>query len=182
MVTYNSKKYIFCGLFSALIAICSQLAIPVGPVPITLGTFSVFLAGVILGPRYGMLSVFIWVLLGAFGLPVFSLFRGGLSILVGPSGGYIVGYIAAAGIVGFFSQSFSPSFRVLIPSMILGNMACYLLGLAWFMYITKLPFWSALSLGIFPFLIGDMLKIIAAALFVHKLYPHVRHLMPNEKQ
>ena len=92
-----------CGLFAALMAICSFISIPLGftPVPVNLGTLGVFLTGGVLGRKYGTVSMTVYVLLGAVGVPVFAGFRGGLSVLVGPTGGYIIGYIAAAFLIGW---------------------------------------------------------------------------------
>jgi len=102
----RTTSLVVCGLFAALTAICSYISIPLGftPVPVTLGTLAVFLAGGILGKKYGTLSITVYVILGAVGVPVFAGFRGGIGVLAGPTGGYIIGYIAAAFIVGFFTD------------------------------------------------------------------------------
>ena len=91
-----------CGLFAALTAICSWISIPLGftPIPMNLATLAVFLAGGLLGPKYGPVSITVYALAGAVGIPVFAGFRGGFSVLAGPTGGYIIGYIAAAFVVG----------------------------------------------------------------------------------
>ena len=91
-----------CGLFAALTAICSWISIPLGftPVPVNLGTLAVYLTAGLLGPKYGTISITVWALAGAVGVPVFSGFRGGIGVLAGPTGGYIIGYIVAAFIIG----------------------------------------------------------------------------------
>lgn len=98
----NTTYMILCGLFAALTAICSFITIPLGftPIPLNLGTLGMFLAGGILGKKYGTLSISVYVLMGATGVPVFAGFRAGLSVLAGPTGGYIAGYIAGAFIIG----------------------------------------------------------------------------------
>ena len=100
----RSKTFMMalCGLFAAVTAICSWISIPLGftPVPVNLGTLAVFLTGGLLGKKYGPISLIVYTLAGAVGLPVFSGFRGGLSVLAGPTGGYIIGYIVAALIIG----------------------------------------------------------------------------------
>ena len=101
--SYSKTKYMsLCGLFAALTAICSWISIPLGftPIPMNLATLAVFLAGGLLGPKYGAVSITVYALAGAVGIPVFAGFRGGFSVLAGPTGGYIIGYIAAAFVVG----------------------------------------------------------------------------------
>ena len=104
MKKVNTLNLVFCALFAALTAVLSQFAIPIGPVPINLATMSLFIAGAVLGSKLGGLSQLVYVLLGAAGLPVFSEFSGGLQIIAGPTGGYIIGYIATAWIVGFITE------------------------------------------------------------------------------
>jgi Uncharacterized conserved protein len=164
------RKQIFCALFAALTAVFSQIAIPVGPVPITLGTLAVLTAGAILGRNYGALSIGIYVLLGAIGLPVFSLFRGGLGFIMSPGGGFIIGYIFTAALVGAFVDSKGIAPKVLFPAMILGNLVCYAFGLAWFMPLTGATLWHALTVCVFPFLIGDAIKISISVFLVQKLH------------
>lgn len=152
-----------CALFAALTAVLSQFAIPIGPVPINLALFPVFLAGGVLGAAGGLISAGIYILLGAAGLPVFAEMSGGIGVIAGPTGGYIVGYAAAAWIVGLLAERFGRKIRVLAPAMALGLAACYFLGTAWFMFVTKRALWESLALCVFPFLIGDALKIAVAA-------------------
>lgn len=106
--TYSkTTMMILCGIFAAVTAICSLITIPLGftPVPVNLGTLSVFLTGGILGKKYGTLSMAVYVLLGATGVPVFSGFRGGIGVLAGPTGGYIIGYIVAVLIIGLLMEN-----------------------------------------------------------------------------
>ena len=94
----KTTALVLCGIFAALMAICSFITIPLGftPVPINLATLGVFLTGGILGKKYGSISLIVYILLGAVGVPVFAGFKGGLGVLAGPTGGYIIGYLAAA--------------------------------------------------------------------------------------
>ena len=94
----NTASLVLCGLFAALTAICSYITIPLGftPVPINLATLAVFLAGGLLGKKYGTASIAVYVMMGAVGIPVFAGFQGGVGVLAGPTGGFIAGYIAAA--------------------------------------------------------------------------------------
>lgn len=172
-------EIVLCGLFAALTAVMSQLSLPVGPVPINLATLSVLLAGGILGAKYGTVSQAVFVLLGVFGLPVFAGLKGGAGVLAGPTGGYLLGYIAAAWVVGLFSRKSGPAVRA--GSMALGTAVCYILGTAWFMFSTKTALLAALSLCVFPFLIGDAAKIAAAAFLVPKLRRAVSGMQPEIK-
>jgi biotin transport system substrate-specific component len=178
----NTTYLVLCGLFAALCAICSFITIPLGftPVPINLATLAVFLAGGILGKKYGTISLVVYVLLGAVGIPVFAGFKGGLGVLAGPTGGYIIGYIAAAFLVGFIvdtaiskldKASFVKSLVINIIAMIIGLAVCYALGTAWFMISTGTGFGAAMVSCVIPFLPGDAMKIALAAILVAKLRP-----------
>ena len=167
-----------CGLFAALSAVCSYISIPLGftPVPVNLATLAVFLAGGILGSRYGTVSLAVYTLLGAAGIPVFAGFRGGFSVLAGPTGGYIIGYIAAAFLTGLIIErglrrdSRKPvQLAVCAAGEIAGLAACYLLGTAWFMISTNTGLAASLVACVIPFLPGDALKVIAGALLIRKL-------------
>lgn len=117
--TYSKTTYMaLCGLFAALMAVCSFICIPLGftPVPVNLATLGVFLTGGLLGRKYGTISMTVYVLLGAVGLPIFSEFRGGLSVLVGPTGGYIIGYIAGAFLVGLLTDMMLGSRCLTVPA------------------------------------------------------------------
>lgn len=160
----------FCALFAALTAVASQVSVPIQPVPINLATFSVCLAGAVLGARGGALSQLIYVLLGVVGLPVFAQFRGGFHVILGPTGGYIIGYVAAAWLVGFLTeQPGGGTVRRRILSMTAGMALCYLLGTVWFILLTKTGLWAALTMCVFPFLLGDAAKIAAAVAMASRL-------------
>jgi len=161
--------FVFCALFAALTAVVSQFSIPIGPVPINLATLSVFIAGAVLGAKYGAISQFVYVLLGAVGLPVFAGFSGGVHVIVGPTGGYLMGYIAAAWLVGLLVARFGGSVFTLVIAMAAGLILCYLMGTIWFMIVTKASLLASLMLCVFPFLIGDAFKIAAAAALIPQL-------------
>lgn len=169
---YSKTSYlVLCGLFAALTAVCSLITIPLGftPVPVNLGTLAVFLTGGLLGKKYGTISIAIYVLLGAAGIPVFSGFRAGIAVLAGPTGGYIIGYIAAVFVIGLLTEIFLDAL-----SMACGLIVCYAMGTAWFMISSGTPLWASLVSCVFPFLIGDVIKIAAAALLVRRLRPLLR--------
>ena len=128
------------------------------------------------------ISEVVYVLIGAVGVPVFAGFRGGISVLAGPTGGYIIGYIMAALIIGLIldkwfrseNRSTGRTYAVLALAMIAGLAACYLLGTLWFIVSTGTGVWASLTACVFPFLIGDAVKIIAAIILVKKLRPLLR--------
>ncbi|RPF49080.1 biotin transport system substrate-specific component [Hydrogenoanaerobacterium saccharovorans] len=163
------KKLTLCALFAALTAVMSQLLIPIGPIPINLAMLSVFVAGGLLGSSAAALSQTVYVLMGAVGLPVFAMLTGGIGIVLGPTGGYIIGYIAAAWLIGLIVTKTSRTFFNLVLAMITGLVLCYTLGTAWFMVVTKNALIESLMMCVVPFLIGDALKIAAAAFLVKRL-------------
>jgi biotin transport system substrate-specific component len=171
---YSSKGLILSSIFASLTAICSAISIPLpfSPIPINLALLSVYLAGGLLGPRLGALSQTIYVLLGALGLPVFHNLTGGLSILIGPTGGFLIGYIAAAFFAGL-AHRYRLRIKALVTGIGLGLFVCYFLGTLWFVFISGTGILSALTLCVLPFLPGDFLKIIAAIVLIKKLQPIV---------
>lgn len=151
------------GVFVALISVCSWISVP-APVPFTLQTFGVFAAMAALGGRKGTLAVASYLLLGAFGAPVFSQFRGGPGMLLGNTGGYLVGFLFLALLVWAMERAFGRSQPVLIFSMILGLFVCYAFGTVWFMavYSEGAGVLTVLSWCVFPFVIPDLIKMALA--------------------
>lgn len=167
---------VYIGLFTALIAVCSQICIPTPPgiPPVTMQTFAMFLAGGLLGWKRGTLSVVIYLLIGLIGIPVFSQFKSGLGALLGMTGGYLIGFVFTAFIIGIMTEKLGKKLWVLLVSMTAGLLVCYVFGTVWFMVVysqTKgtIGLWSALSLCVFPFLLFDAGKIAVAAILVNRL-------------
>ncbi len=167
------KNIIFCGLFAALTAVFSQIALPLpfSPVVISLSTLSVLTCGGVLGFKYGTLSQTIYVLLGAVGLPVFSRLSGGIGILTGPVGGFLYGYILCAAAVGLFRKYCKKTLHYAAVCTA-GLLLCYTTGIMQYMYVTSNHFAAALSACVIPFIPGDLLKIYAAALIIPRLKIH----------
>ena len=147
-----------CALCVALITVCSWISIPF-PVPFTLQTFAVFFAAALLGPRISALAIGAYLLLGAAGVPVFSGFRGGVDALVGPTGGYLAGFLPAVVLTGLLMKRLRP-----FPAMLAGLIACYALGSVWYMaaFAGETDLMPTLSVCVFPFIIPDILKLILA--------------------
>lgn len=150
---------VFMAIFAAIICIAAPVSVQIGPIPITLATFAIYLAGAMLGGRRGMIAVIVYIMLGAVGLPVFSNFNGGFTALLGPTGGYIIGYIPLVLLTGIFSDMNSKKHWTMIIGMLLGTVALYTFGTAWFMIMTSSSLGRALALCALPFVPGDALKI-----------------------
>ena len=173
---HNNKALldlVYISVFTAMIAVCSQIYIPTR-IPFTLQTLAVFITGGILGWRRGTLSVIVYMLLGIIGIPVFAEFSSGLGILFGMTGGYIIGFIFTALIVGFMCDKLGKKIWVLAVSMILGLAVCYAFGTVWFMIVytqtvEPIDMAGALSLCVFPYLLFDLAKIAVATVLVNRL-------------
>ena len=161
----KTKDLTAAALFAALTAVCSQLAIPTPwDVPINLATMAVFLAAGTLGWKWATVSQIIFLALGAVGVPVFAGFRGGLACLVGPTGGYLIGYVAAALLTGLLIEALPRRTAAMPVAMVCGLAVCYALGTVMYAAVTAPPFLSALFLGVVPYLPGDAVKIAVATL------------------
>ena len=151
---------------SACIVLCSWLTIPY-TVPFTMQTFAVFFALEFLGGRNGFIAILIFIMLGAIGLPVFSGFKGGIGHLLGPTGGYIIGFLASAAIYKSVEKLLKKHFAIHLTILILCLLICYTIGIVWFMCVSNATLWAGLCLCVFPYILPDALKILLA-IFVAK--------------
>ena len=160
----RTKQMVLIALMTAVTCVLGPLSIPLpfSPVPISLTNFAIFLAIFILGMKNGTISFIIYLLLGAVGVPVFSSFRGGLQVLAGPTGGYLIGFIFLALIMGFALDHFERKLVPTIIGMIIGMAICYIFGTAWLAGQLGMSFVAALGIGVIPYLPGDTAKIIIA--------------------
>ena len=159
-----------------MVAVCSWISIPLQftQVPINLAILGVLLAGGLLGSKYGALSLIIYILIGAVGVPVFAGFGAGLGTLAGPTGGYIVGYILCSAVAGIGSSVTSkaakhPTLRLAF-FMALGVLACYAFGTIWYVILMKTSLWVGLVSCVFPFIPLDAIKIAGALFLVKRLH------------
>ena len=169
---------VYIALFAVIMAVCSWIAIPAG-IPFTLQTFGVLITAGLLGARRGVAAVLIYLLLGAVGVPVFANFGAGPGVLLGPTGGYLVGFIFTALLSGWLIRFFTGKLAAIFFAMLAGLLVCYAFGTAWFMivYAQKsgaIGLVAALAWCVAPFIIPDLLKIILAALLVKRLSPHMK--------
>lgn len=151
-----------CGLFAALIAAGAFVTVPLGPVPFTLQVFAVLLAGLALGPRLGALSVTAYLALGLVA-PVYAGGTAGVGILLGPTGGYLIGFPVAAVLTGLCAGSGPMSPGRLVSAALVGLVPIYVLGPAWLAVQLDLGVGGALSAGVAPFVVGDVVKALLAA-------------------
>jgi biotin transporter BioY len=163
--------------FACLTALCAQISLWIGLVPITGQTFAVLLSGALLGSRRGALSQLSYLAIGATGIPYWFALGGtpGIARLVGPTGGYLIGFVAAAFIVGWLAErGWDRRVWRAIPTMLIGSVVYYIFGLLWLMRFV--PEGTVLQAGLYPFIIGDLIKIVAAALVMPSGWLLLRHL------
>jgi len=156
----NLRAMTFTALMTAVICILGPLSIPVGPVPVSLTTFAVFLSVYILGAKKGTLSVVLYLLIGLAGLPVFSGFQGGAAKLFGPTGGYLLGFIPAALIAGFLIEKYARKKAASAFAMLLATAVLYMIGTGWLAVSMHMSLPAALMAGVVPFIPGDIVKIL----------------------
>ena len=164
-----------CALFAAMLSICSWIAVPLPNISLTMQTFGVFLTLGLLGGKWGTVACLTWLALGAAGLPVFSGFRGGLGVLLGATGGYLWGFLAACLVYWAVTALFGDKLR--LPAMLLGLLCCYGCGTLWYSFgylngaVSILP---ALAQCVFPYLIPDAVKLFLAHRLTLRLAKFVR--------
>lgn len=165
----TTMKITLTGLMAALICLLGPFSVPVpfSPVPFSLCTLVIYFAVYVLDAGLGTCSVAIYLLLGLVGLPVFSGFAGGIGRLLGPTGGYLIGYLFIACISGLFIKKWGHSYTfhniiMCLLGMTLGTIVCYLFGTLWLSYQHSLDFTTALSVGALPYIPLDILKMILA--------------------
>jgi len=156
------------AMMAGLITAGSQLAVPLPLVPINLALLAVFMAGFLLDSRWALASVLLYLLMGASGLPVFAGFKGGPQHLLGPTGGYLIGYVLCVAVVAGLAP-WADTFKKRALICALATLACYACGTLWLMWLTGRNLSSVLGLAILPFVPGDALKCLAAAFLAPRL-------------
>jgi len=173
-----------CGIIGVLSFILAMAAgafvriyLPFSPVPITLQTFFVLLSGAMLGRRLGPVSQAGYLTIGSLGLPIFAGAAAGFAYLLGPTGGYLLGFVLASALVGWIIRlETEATFTWAVFAMTAGSVLIYLLGAGWLAFVMKVSFVKALSLGVLPFIPGDILKILSAAAVFTVLQKRVRQI------
>ena len=168
----KARNMALCGLFTAVLAICAWISVPMGDTVITLQTFGIFLTLGLLGGKRGTVTVLVYLLLGAIGAPVFSGFRGGLGALLGTTGGYIFGFMSTS-ILYWIMTSIKDTPQIRLIAMVLGLFLCYFCGSWW--YLTRYLTAAQTALGlvllkcVIPYLIPDAIKLTLAWILTGKL-------------
>ena len=150
------------AVMAAVLCVLGPLTVPIGAVPISLANFVICLTAWLLGPKFGTLSVVLYLVLGAIGIPVFSGYGAGLAKLAGPTGGYLVGYLLLAFIGGMFIEKSKGNPVVSAVGLVLGDAACYVLGTAWFVFQMQCELGYALTVCVYPFIALDLAKIVVS--------------------
>ena len=169
----KTRDLVYIAMCSALIVICSWISIPAA-VPFTMQTFAVFAALLLLGGKNGTIAVLVYILLGAVGLPVFSGFRGGPGVLLGTTGGYILGFVLA-GLIFWAAEGWMKGKTLRKACVILGGLlVCYAFGSAWFMILYTrsggaVSLLTVLGWCVFPFVFTDLVKMLLAFLLVKRV-------------
>ncbi len=167
----KTKEMAFIALMTAVISVLAPLSLPiVGEVPISLATFAVMLAGVLLGSKNGTIATALYLVLGAIGVPVFAGWSSGAGILFGVTGGYLFGYLPLAFLSGFFYERAKENrTAACFIGMLIGTVVLYVLGTIWFIAITKMDIKGALLACVIPFLPGDLIKMIAVTVIAPQM-------------
>lgn len=162
----STKNMVTCGLMAAILCIIAPLSIPLpgNLVPISLTNFILYLTAYVLDMKYSTVTYMVYLLIGIVGLPVFSNYGSGFAKVAGPTGGYLLGFIFIPLICGYINNKFEGKIYMSVIGMIMGLFFSYLLGTLWFSYQQSMSISASLSLCVYPFLIGDTIKIIAAAI------------------
>ena len=168
----KTRELVLASLMTAATAVLAQIMLPIGPVPLNLAVLGAYLAGCLLEPAWALASMAAYLLLGAFGLPVFAGLSGGPAVLAGPTGGYIVGYL----LIALFTALAAKRGGTLLISaaMAAGLLACYALGTGWFMVVTGRGLAESLALCVLPFVIPDACKAAAALLLSRAVRARLR--------
>lgn len=171
--TLDTKDLAYMALFAAIITICSWISIPM-TIPFTMQTFAIFVTVGILGTKRATLTVLSYILLGVIGLPVFQGFSSGPGALFGNTGGYIIGFLFTALIAGGVLHQFGKKTWVMVIAMVLGLLACYLFGTAWFIYVYgrstgAIGTATAISWCVTPYIIPDLVKIALSIVLIRRV-------------
>ena len=157
----NTKRIALIGLMTAVICVLGPVSfpLPISPVPISLGVLGVLLSSYLLGMKWGTVSCLVYLLIGLVGLPVFTGFSGGVGKVLGPTGGYLIGYIFLSLIAGSFTGKWPTKWPVHLVGMVAGTAVMYLFGTLWLGYLMNCSFIEALWMGVIPYIPADMVKI-----------------------
>ncbi len=159
---------VLISLFAVIIALCAWIQIP-ATVAFTLQIFGVFSALLLLGGKRGTAATALYLLLGAIGLPIFHGFTGGIGIILGPTGGYLIGFLAIGAAYWLITKKAGEGLKAKILALLTGLLLCYALGTLWLSASAKISLSSAVIIGVLPFVLPDLIKLSLAVLLADKL-------------
>jgi biotin transport system substrate-specific component len=174
------RLMVLSSLMAALTAVGAYIHVPIGPVPIVLSTLFVLLSGLLLGSRWGLASMTLYLFVGAIGMPVFSGGRGGVAHFLGPTGGYLFGYALASWLTGIISERSRGILVLEILGVLIGSLAIYGLGVSWLKMVTQMSWSKTFLVGMAPFLIGDAVKASVAIVLARAVRPILKRQLINE--
>lgn len=170
----KTARLVYIALMAALMCVVSPWTIPLGGVvPITLGTLALYTVGALTKPLEGLGAVAVYIALGAVGLPVFSSFQGGIQKIIGPSGGYLLGYLFCVAIEALLCRALKYRIWAYPIAMLTGALALYSCAVIWYMVTTGTPVGAAVAGCLIPFIPGDLLKIAAASVIAFFVRPRL---------
>ena len=170
--------YIYSGLFAALIAVMGIISIPlpISPVPITGQSMAIMLAGSILTARQAAFSVLTFLLIGAVGVPVFAGLSGGIGILIGPRGGYLIGFLVGAVVIALLKGKNNNIWRLALANIVGGIIVVYIFGALWLSFVTGMGLQKAIMVGVLPYIPGDLFKVFLSTVIgvaINKRLPKI---------
>lgn len=177
---FTVREMVFTAICTALICILAPISVPVGAIPVSLGTFAIYFSAALLGGKRGTAAVIVYIMLGMVGLPVFTFMRGGVGVLFGATGGYIIGYIPLAFLTGVFSDMKSKMHWTMPFGMVLGTVVMYTFGTAWYMIMSSSTLAAALLACVVPFLVFDSVKMVLATLLAVVLRARLSRYLENK--
>lgn len=177
------REICYVAIAAALLSALAPVSIPIGIVPITLATLVIYIIGCIYTPWTAAFAVLLYIVLGAMGLPVFSDYTGGIAKLLGPTGGFIIGYLPAVFVQSLIVSYFKDRKVMYIVSIIVSTIIIYGFGLAWFLISTngKYDFGQAMMACVYPFIPGDLVKLVLSVSLAYKLRPLLERFQNTEK-
>lgn len=176
---FTTADMAYIALMAVLISVCSWICVPLSIIPFTMQTFGVFCALGLLGGRRGFMAVLVYILMGAAGLPVFSGFTGGLGQLLGPTGGYILGFLFMSLFYWLTDKKAERSTKSMTASLLAGLLICYAFGTLWYISAYSrasepVGLAAALSLCVFPFAVPDFIKLVLSIFLIRVLKKHLK--------
>lgn len=171
------RSMILCALFAALTAVCAQIQVPIGAVPVTMQLLPILLCAALMAKQYAALTTAVYMLMGLVGLPVFAGMAGGAAKLFGVTGGYIIGFLPCAFITALMIERLGRAWWIQAISMVVGVLVCYVFGTAWFMVTKGVGLWASLTMCVIPFLPGDAVKIALAVVLSLRLEKPMKRVL-----